>query len=64
MYKEGKVYIPKYDKLRTKIIRLHHDILIGGHRGQWKMVKLITRNFWWLGVMKEVKQYIKEYNAC
>jgi len=64
MYKEGKVYIPKYDKLRTEIIRLHHDILIGGHRGQWKMVKLITRNFWWLGVMKEVKQYIEEYNAC
>jgi len=64
MYKEGKVYIPKYDKLRTEIIRLHHDTLIGGHRGQWKMVKLITRNFWWLGVMKEVKRYIEEYDAC
>jgi len=34
MYKEGKVYIPKYDKLRTEIIRLHHNTPIGGHRGQ------------------------------
>jgi len=25
MYKEEKVYVPKDDKLRTEIIRLHHD---------------------------------------
>jgi len=34
MYKEGKVYIPKDDKLRAEIIRLHYDILVGGHKGQ------------------------------
>ena len=34
MYKKGKVYIPKDDKLRAEIIRLHHDILVGGHREQ------------------------------
>ena len=34
MYKEGKVYVPKDDKLRTEIIRLHHDTLVGGHKGQ------------------------------
>jgi len=34
MYKEGKVYVPKDDKLRTEIIRLHHDMLVGGHKGQ------------------------------
>ena len=46
MYKEGKVYVPKDEKLRAEIIRLHHDIPIGGHRGQWKTVELVTRNFW------------------
>jgi len=34
MYKEGKVYVPKDEKLRAEIIRLHHNTLIGGHRGQ------------------------------
>jgi len=34
IYKEEKVYIPKDDKLRAEIIRLHHDMLIGGHGGQ------------------------------
>jgi len=31
MYKEEKVYIPKNDKLRTEIIKLHYDTLVGGH---------------------------------
>jgi len=31
MYKERKVYMPKDEKLRAEIIRLHHDMLIEGH---------------------------------
>jgi len=34
IYKEGKVYVPKDNKLRAEIIRLHHNMPIGGHRGQ------------------------------
>jgi len=34
MYKEEKVYVPKDNKLRVEIIRLYHDIPMGGHRGQ------------------------------
>ena len=34
MLKEGKVYVPKNEELRTEIIRLHHNTLVGGHRGQ------------------------------
>jgi len=64
MYKEGKVYVPKDDKLRAEIIRLHHDMPVGGYGGQWKMVELVTRNFWWPGVTKEVKRYVKGCNAC
>ena len=33
MYKEEKVYMPKDDKLRVEIIRLHHNMPVGGHGG-------------------------------
>ena len=46
IYKEGKVYMPKNDKLRAEIIRLHYDMPVGGHGEQWKMVELVTQNFW------------------
>ena len=34
MYKEGKVYVPRDDKLRAEIIRLHYNMPVGGHKGQ------------------------------
>ena len=57
--KEGRVYVPKDEKLRVEIIWLHHDMLIAGHGGQWKTVKLVTRNYWWIGVTNKVKQYVE-----
>jgi len=45
MLKEEKVYVPKDEVLRVEIIKLHHNTPIGGHRGQWKTVELVTRNF-------------------
>jgi len=42
MYKEGKVYVPKDNRLWAEIIRLHHNTPVGGHGRQWKTVELIT----------------------
>jgi len=55
MYKKRKVYIPKDNILRVEIIRLYHDILVEGYGGQWKIVELVTQNFWWLEITKEIK---------
>ena len=54
MLKEEKVYVPKDEALRVEIIRLYHDMPMGGHGGQWKTTEMITRNFWWPGVTREV----------
>jgi len=64
MLKEGKVYVPKDEKLRAEVIRLHHDTPVGGHGEQWKMAELVTRNFWWPGVTREVKRYVEGCDAC
>ena len=53
--KEERVYVLKDEKLRVEIIQLYHDMPIAGHGRQWKTMELITRNYWWLGVTKEVK---------
>ena len=63
IYKKGKVYVSKNNILRAEIIRLHHDTPVEGHGGQWKTVELVTQNFWWPGVTKEVKQYMEECNS-
>ena len=62
--KEGRVYVLKDKKLRVEIIWLHHDTLIAGHGGQWKTVELVTKNYWWPGMIKEVKPYVEECDQC
>ena len=36
IYKERKVYVPKNEKLRVEIIRLHYNTPVRGHRGNGK----------------------------
>ena len=62
--KEGKVYVPKNKELRTEIIQLHHNVPMARHEGKWKMVKLVTRNYWWLGVTREVGRYVEGCDLC
>ena len=44
--KEEKVYVPKDEELRAEVIRLYHDVLAVGHGRRWKIVELVTRNYW------------------
>ena len=61
---QGKVYVPKNDKLRLEIVRLHHNTPIGGHGGQWKTMELVTQNYWWPGITKFIKTYVGGCDKC
>jgi len=60
--KEERIYVPEGD-LRRKVVQLHHNTLVGGHRGKWKMTELVTRNYWWPGVTREVGKYVEGCDA-
>jgi len=62
--KEGKVYMLKNKELRAEVIQLHHDVPAAGHGRQWKTVELVTRNYWWPGVTRDVGRYVEECDLC
>ena len=64
MLRDRKVYVLRDKKLREEVIQLHHNMPVGEHRGQWKTMELVTRNFQWPGVTKKVKKYIEECDVC
>jgi len=45
MLRDRKVYVLRDKKLREEVIQLHHNMPVGEHRGQWKTMELVTRNF-------------------
>ena len=61
--KEGRIYVLE-GELRREIIWLHHDTPVGGHGGRWKTTELVTRNYWWPGVTKEVGRYVDGCDTC
>ena len=62
--KEEKVYMLKDEELRAEVIQLHHDVPAAGHRGRWKIVELVTRNYWWPRVTRDVGKYVEECDLC
>ena len=62
MLKEKKVYVSKDEELRIEMIWLHHDVPAVGYGGRWKTVELVTRNYWWLEVTRDVGRYVEGYD--
>ena len=62
--KEDKVYVPKDKELRAEVIWWHHDVLASGHGGKWKIVELVTRNYWWPEVTRDVGKYVEGCDLC
>ena len=62
--KKEKVYVSKNEELRVEIIQLHHDVLTPEHRIKWKIIELVMRNYWQLGLTRDVEQYVEGYDIC
>jgi len=61
--KKERIYVLE-GELRGEMIQLYYDTPVGEHRDRWKMTELVTRNYWWPGVTKEVGRYMDGCNAC
>jgi hypothetical protein len=57
LFRRKLVVIPRDDAIRFES---HHDNQVSGHPGQYRTLKLITRNYWWPNVMKDTAKYVTE----
>ena len=49
---------------RKEIIQTRHDDRTAGHPGINKTIELVTRDFTWPGLRKDVERYIQECDTC
>ena len=59
-----RIYVPKDKRLREDIIRQHHDSPLAGHPGRYKTQELITRDYWWPGLQRDVRMYVDGCETC
>ena len=53
-YWKNRIYVPKNQELRGKIIKAHHDSILTGHPGQYKTWELVTHTYWWPSVNRDI----------
>ena len=37
---------------------------VAKHRGKQKIIELVIKNYWWPGVMKNMRKYVDKYDMC
>ena len=57
-----QVVVPK--ELRSQVLGLAHDSIMGGHLGVKKTTDKVMSNFYWPGVNTDVALYCKSCDAC
>ena len=64
VYMEGRIYIPNNKKIWEEILKENHDSVDIGHPGQYRMLKILKRTYWWPGLKEDVKRYVQECFKC
>jgi len=64
LHLNGRMYVPKADDLRLRVLRYKHDHPLLGHFGQNHTLELIHREYTWPGIRTYVKDYVKSCTAC
>src|SRR5260221_5241324 len=60
----GRVYVPDNPQLHHDLVHAHHAAVVAGHPGQWKMLELVSQNYWWPGLSRYVTKFVAGCDAC
>ena len=57
-----QVVLPK--KLRTQVMKIAHESLLGGHQGSKKTSDRVLMNFYWPGILGDITRYVQSCDIC
>ncbi|KAL4376298.1 hypothetical protein GQ457_02G009360 [Hibiscus cannabinus] len=65
LYKQGhRLYIPQFNNLRKKLVMECHDSKWAGHPGMHRTLALITDQYYWPHMDRDVETYVKTCLIC
>jgi hypothetical protein len=55
------IYVPNFQEFKIHILREMHNVPYVGHLGYKKTIAVVKRQYYWLGMRKEVAEYIAKF---
>ncbi|KAL5592940.1 uncharacterized protein BROUX77_002577 [Berkeleyomyces rouxiae] len=59
-----KLFVPEWEPLRTALIQKTHDSHITGHPGRDGTLAILSREFFWPGISRDVRRFCANCNVC
>ncbi|GJP54478.1 hypothetical protein CLOM_g13561, partial [Closterium sp. NIES-68] len=60
----SRIWVPRYDLLRTLLIQESHDNPTSGHFGVDNTMRTLQRNYYWPNMADDVRKYVSSCTAC
>jgi hypothetical protein len=61
---KNRIYAPSFGELRNLVLKEMHDVPYAGHLGYQKMITTARSHLFWLGMKKDVVDYITRCMEC
>ena len=56
-------WVLKSEPLRTGLIQETHNLVVAGHPGREVIAALIIRQFFWLGMLRNIRRFVQNCNS-
>lgn len=60
----GRLWVPSSEHLRTRILQQVHDSYTTGHPGRDATYTILSRQWFWPGAAKDVRQFLRNCGVC
>ena len=60
----GRIWIPIFELLRTRLIQSIHDSLLSGQPGRECIRELLAREYTWPCMIQDVCRFVRNCNTC
>ena len=64
IYFRDKMFVPDVGQLRFRFIQKSHDDPAAGHPGKTKTYEILSRYYYWPGIIDDVKRFVKNCYGC
>ena len=64
LFFKGRKWVPESEPLRTQLIQRIHDSLLTSHPGREVTAALMSRSYFWPGMLLDIRPFVRDCDVC
>jgi hypothetical protein len=64
LYYRERLYVPANEELHAELLRLYHASPVAGHMGRARTYEILSREYYWPGMLSYVERWVRNCHTC